>query len=454
MLYEKIIEVFNETGSIKKTAADLKVSTVKVQKVLITEGLWASKSSREILALYNEGVPVKEIAERLHMSEKNVQAYIPYTRGTYDENEKSGAAVRSEQYRKRCSYDKSIQEKKHANKVGGATTAHCHVPALTKANEDKSVVRLRLEIVRDLSDERVEYLLREFGKMNRGLIRDVLVPGSITLHAMHYLIQRAFGLKNEHQHYFSLPDEVFQSCTHGRFSEWAEKCGVYFRLAKDEQPDIYWDDDYDGERSFRSWLRSKYIGPYEIRGNSESYDECQREVSKFIQAIPTVRVRTKDNSFSDQVIFTEDASIEDLNGIGINEMNANTLLERLTISDLMILDDGVYPASETDAINKAVPLTTELLYVYDFGSADWKVRITVIRDSKAAASSDAVADTETPVCVAQDGFEVIDNKMGIQGYCDFLESYFSENPFEREDCQKRAALIGWNDRKRRLSDVI
>lgn len=184
MLYEKIIEVFNETGSIKKTAADLKVSTVKVQKVLITEGLWASKSSREILALYNEGVPVKEIAERLHMSEKNVQAYIPYTRGTYDEKEKSGAAVRSEQYRKRCSYDKSIQEKKNANKAGRATTAHCHVPALTKASEDRSVVRLRLEIVRDLSDERVEYLLREFGKMNRGLIRDVLVPSSITLHAI------------------------------------------------------------------------------------------------------------------------------------------------------------------------------------------------------------------------------------------------------------------------------
>ena len=114
----------------------------------------------------------------------------------------------------------------------------------------------------------------------------------------------------------------------------------------------------------------------------------------------------------------------------------------------------MHPESETDGISKAVPLTTELLYYYGFGSAEWKVRITVVRNSKAAASSDAVADTETPLCVAQDGLEVIDNTEGIQGYCNFLESYFSENPFEREECQKRAALIGWNDRKRRLSDVI
>ena len=55
----------------------------------------------------------------------------------------------------------------------------------------------------------------------------------------------------------------------------------------------------------------------------------------------------------------------------------------------------------------AVPPTTELLYFYDLGHFEWKVRMTAIRNSNAAASNNSVAETETPVCIAQEGLAVM-----------------------------------------------
>lgn len=86
---ERIKDTYAETerrdgkASILKTAAALNLSTVKVRRVLITEGLWSSKSSVEIGAYKAAGMSTVEIAEKLHMTEKNVQAYMPYEGGVY-----------------------------------------------------------------------------------------------------------------------------------------------------------------------------------------------------------------------------------------------------------------------------------------------------------------------------------------------------------------------------------
>lgn len=82
-LFEQVVSAYNRLGSIKDVAAELETSTVKVRRILITLGLWSSSTSMKIGGLYEKGMSVKEIAEKLYMSEKDVQAYIPYSKGAY-----------------------------------------------------------------------------------------------------------------------------------------------------------------------------------------------------------------------------------------------------------------------------------------------------------------------------------------------------------------------------------
>lgn len=102
---EKIKKTYAETakaeterkdgkGSILKTAAALHLSTIKVRRVLITEGLWSSRSSVEIGKLKAAGMSTAQIAEKLHMTEKNVQAYMPYEGGVYGEESQNAVDSR------------------------------------------------------------------------------------------------------------------------------------------------------------------------------------------------------------------------------------------------------------------------------------------------------------------------------------------------------------------------
>ena len=47
-LYQQIIDVYKETGSVKETAERLGTYPIKVRRVLITEGMWESKTSIQI----------------------------------------------------------------------------------------------------------------------------------------------------------------------------------------------------------------------------------------------------------------------------------------------------------------------------------------------------------------------------------------------------------------------
>lgn len=100
-LYQQIIDSYKETGSVKKTAEELGTYPIKVRRVLITEGLWHSKTSNQVAELLALGKSVAEIAEELVISEKNVQSYMPYSRGQYGGEDRSNEAIRSEEYRGR-----------------------------------------------------------------------------------------------------------------------------------------------------------------------------------------------------------------------------------------------------------------------------------------------------------------------------------------------------------------
>jgi hypothetical protein len=72
--YQKIIQLYQETTSVKVTAKKLGTYPIKVRRVLITEGLWHSNTSDLIGSLYASGLSVYEIAKQLLISEKNVQS--------------------------------------------------------------------------------------------------------------------------------------------------------------------------------------------------------------------------------------------------------------------------------------------------------------------------------------------------------------------------------------------
>ena len=102
-LYQRVIDDYAITGSVKKTAENVGTTLVRAQRILITEGLWSSPTSEKVFDLYIKGKSVAEIASELFVSEKTVQAYLPYTRTDqgYGGTERSFDALKSEGYRDR-----------------------------------------------------------------------------------------------------------------------------------------------------------------------------------------------------------------------------------------------------------------------------------------------------------------------------------------------------------------
>ena len=61
-------------------------------------------------------------------------------------------------------------------------------------------MQLHLELDLGYFDEENRAILRKYGRMQDGITRDFIVPGSMTLHGLHYAIMKAFGWQNSHLH--------------------------------------------------------------------------------------------------------------------------------------------------------------------------------------------------------------------------------------------------------------
>ena len=107
-LYQEIVRVYLEVMSISKTARQLHVSEVRVRKVLLTEGLWSSKTSILVQHFLDQNLTTLQIAEEMHTTVKAVQQYLPYRRGLYNGANPSAAAHYSAEYRQRI---RVVQEK-------------------------------------------------------------------------------------------------------------------------------------------------------------------------------------------------------------------------------------------------------------------------------------------------------------------------------------------------------
>lgn len=317
-LYQQIIDTYKETGSVKKTAEALNTYPIKVRRVLITEGLWHSKTSDQVVELMNQGLSVAEIAEKLVISEKNVQSYMPYRRGQYGGENRSNAAIRSEEYRERMQKAAKKQvartEAKSKKQESDIQEQKKMLEELRAENErllaekrdfwdmiEKEMQRipmameLHLELNMEYVDEEEMDILKKYGRMEKTISRDFIVPGSMTLHGLNYAILKAFGWQNSHLHSFVPTEEEFQQMTDGgKVSEWTRQVGMYFRFPGENYEDIYWDDDYEEDMSFKSWLRSKYCGPYIYGGTGEYYLTSQLEVERFRQEYPEIQSKSTD----------------------------------------------------------------------------------------------------------------------------------------------------------------
>lgn len=500
-LYDRIIESYKQTDSIKKTAEELGASIIKVRRVLITEGLWSSPTSRKIMDLWEQGLSTKEIAEQLHYTEKNVQAFLPYTKGDYGRVNKSNDSIRSKEYRERNQQaaEKQVGSGADASKdfirnetLDGLNSSHY--------GSRPVALRLHLELNTDHCSTNDREILHRYGKMQHALSRDIIVPADMTLHALHYAIQKVFGWQNEHLHHYEFPEDVFTALTQNSVAKWCSLAGIYFRFPDEELDDLFWDDDYEPNMSVKSWFRRKYGGPYFYGGVGDYYYENQANVQLLKKELPSFEVRPsfhefmrsegKQTAMKHKIVALEDATLEEFRNSIYLGGEFTHLLERLTLMDYLYLPNNDYFLDSLD--EKIASLETGLAggirlwkstlqnidgaydtfcllaelstvrmqaksdllhYFYDYGDG-WEVTIR-LTDAYYAEDVDkpnnealrTVLTSYIPICVEADGLPVLDDVGGIHGYLNFLLTiHHDEDEAERTATRNWARSMGWTGR--------
>lgn len=94
MKSENIIKVYSVEGSIRRTAALLRISAQKVRKHLIDAGVYESDMAAQVRDLHERGYSTDETAAALGVSRSTVSGYLPYTKGGYLSDTPSKNALR------------------------------------------------------------------------------------------------------------------------------------------------------------------------------------------------------------------------------------------------------------------------------------------------------------------------------------------------------------------------
>lgn len=559
-MYNKIIDVFMACGSITDTAHRLKVSEERVRRTLITEGLWESRTSAAIVKLYQEGKSVSEIAKTLVMSEKNVQSYVPYSRGMYG-GEKTETAKRSDAYRKRMrkaaekmgekdgerkqagrngedsnsgGNDRLAKASESSGKKKGETDMRRTVVRRTqkrmrkavKGNYDiwndfwgerklewptepslnnASVYKVRFELVGSFDNpkdqdmampeaERLELLY--YAKAESAIAREVLLPGCMNLHALHYLIQRLFGWQDSHLHNFALHPEIFCDMTGETVAGWLSLCGTLLQFPTDDGNYLFEGEDYQPGMSVKSWLRKKYLTQYRYITADEMKDRNDWEINYLRKRFPWV---------------TDRMALEDVVSKVSFDADLNTLVEWLTLHELL-------------------PAFRELYYLYDYGDG-WCVRISMMEKYDRKTNADLAADgwelvdildtkdmlkkyrytldcekavrsvpvyregieaarggsqyeggleaasdpdfrfenevdealrevlasvdvNRQPLCTLVDGLGVMDDVGGVYGMLEFYRTINGDDPEEKREAKEWARMLGWTGRMTKAGNMV
>ena len=493
--YNEIIEAYRKTPSVNQVVEATGICKCTVQKVLITEGLWESKRSREAIRLKEQGLSTEEIADVLHITVKGVQAYLPYSRKPYGNSETSD----------------SLKSRKKREKMQIAAQRQVSAPApksirlyepkgeslsmIEKMDRTPKAYRLHLELVQDEDGTAIRFsseeeeILRKYARYRTGFSRDIIVPSDMTLHALHYSIQRLFGWGNSHLREFSLMPDDFAAVTNGLTSVWENLCGVLFRFPEEDNQELFWDDDYNGRQSFKTWLKQKYTGPYSTYCTCDTYSGNQRLVTQFNREFP-------------QYAKTEPAEkLNDFQGQVWLGGNLNCLMERIRLSELFVPENVDLPCRDEwktfirSSIQQAknsepelLPFVHAIMYQYDFGDG-WCVKISCEEGycSKAGLDSEDAADIATgisgssaffrigdgcrinngfneilsyvafkknPICVSADGMNLVDDVGGVFGFVDFIETLHGDDAEEAQEMKNWAESLGWSLRMNKPEKML
>ena len=482
--YHEVIAAYQHGRPISEIADKVKLSKVKVQRILITEELWTSKRTKQIARMRAEGKSVKEIAEILDRDVKTIETFLPYSKGQYGGAD-TDDAKRVKAYRSRKQFatenmtkeDSEMAELVHRSALMKYQAWNDYMEKQKielEANPFKnefSVYRVQFNLCSgfyygakddmDLEDaDRDDFRL--YAKTDEGISREVLIPGDMNLHALHYMIQRLFGWQNSHLHHFSLRQEDFMSLTEGKVGGWLSLCGKLLRFPTDDLEDLYWDDDYSGDISVKNWLKTKYKAPYRDKARADSLKGNLGEVNEFRERFPDV---------------PDDMMLEELQDKVVFEADFNMLMESLTLHELL-------------------PAFGDLYYLYDYGD-DWCVHITMLDKYDRKTNADltkggffvvdilnrkdgltkyryfqrtgeseievneelravlAEVDVKSkPRCVAAEGLSVFDDVGGIHGYLDFLRIMNRGGAVEKYEMREWARGLGWTGRITKPENMV
>lgn len=109
---QEVAECYENSSkaSLRDVAAEFDITLLKVRKVLITAGVYATDISDQVQDLKVQGKTIPEIMEITGLSRASVHSYFPYKKGIYNAKEASLDAERCKKYRQRKSAVTQLKE--------------------------------------------------------------------------------------------------------------------------------------------------------------------------------------------------------------------------------------------------------------------------------------------------------------------------------------------------------
>ena len=181
--------------------------------------------------------------------------------------------------------------------------------------------------------------------------REVLVPESMPLRILRYVIDQLFSLSPTPEYQFSIPEEEFIRQTDDRFTEYCRLCGARFRF-----PTIRDEESCCGEEEVdpKEWLRRRYRGSYTYHGNADHLVENQQAVRNFLMVFTGLRESPVIdlNEYRRGEVKVEKTKRAPAASLTMREVleaelfktNPNQVLERLRIPEVLFLDRKKAPA--------------------------------------------------------------------------------------------------------------
>ena len=234
------------------------------------------------------------------------------------------------------------------------------------------------------SKESIDALYKYGDAIDGGMIlRELLVPSDITLHALHYALQRAFGWQNSHLRSFELPKAVFDTLTQGTVKGWSDLVGEWFQAPSNFESPLFWDDNYEAG-SIKKWLKAKYTGPYVNGGYYDKKSAAKRDIQALLDRFPEFRVAEVFHVLSPVIHYNYDFGD-----------NWQVTIERA-----------------------------------DTGRAAELVRSKHVKQSELDLAESVVLREHRPVCIYRRGMNVLDDVGGLAGFARFLEKLYGARPDE------------------------